>query len=220
MPKGRMLNKKISKDHEVAKLSCKTALLYSWCIPHLDVEGRLEASAQIIKGVVMPYRDDFTLSVISKCIEELVKAKGLIVYYGNHHKYMQFLGFAKNQKVNKDREAPSEIPAPTPEELQSLSGLSLNISLNTNINKEKVFSFDEVYLKYPNRVGKKEALKHFISTVKTEQDFLDIQNALKNYLISDRVKKGFVQNASTWFNDWKSWVNIPSLSGVTINRPL
>jgi hypothetical protein len=70
------------------------------------------------------------------------------------------------------------------------------------------FSFEEIYLKYPNRVGKKEALKHFEATVKTEQDFLDIQTALKNYLLSDRVKKGFVQNASTWFNDWKSWVSV------------
>ena len=126
MPKGRMLNKKISKDIEVAKLSCKSALLYSWCIPHLDVEGRIEASPEIIKGVVTPYRKDFTLSIIQQCINEIAQAKDLIVYYGTTHKYMQFLGFSKNQTINKDREAPSEIPAPTPDELQSLSGLSLS----------------------------------------------------------------------------------------------
>ena len=137
MPKGRMLNKKISKDIEVARLSCKAALLYSWCIPHLDVEGRIEASPEIIKGVVMPYRKDFTLGVIMKCIEEISKVDGLIVYYGNIHKYMQFLGFSKNQIVNKDREAPSEIPPPTPEQLRSNSGetpakvkYKLNISLS------------------------------------------------------------------------------------------
>jgi hypothetical protein len=131
MPKGRMLNKKISKDIEVAQLSCRAALLYSWCIPHLDVEGRLEASPEIIKGVVMPYRKDFTLAVIKQCIEEIARVEGLIVYYGNSHKYMQFLGFTKNQTLNKDREAPSEIPAPTPEELKSKSGLSLSkVKLN------------------------------------------------------------------------------------------
>jgi len=136
-----MLNKKISKDIEIAKLSCKAALLYSWCIPHLDIEGRIEASPEIIKGVVVPYRKDFTLSVIRKCIEEIANNKHLVVYYGNVCKYMQFLGFTKNQTLDKKREAPSEIPPPTQELLLSYSGVTpaevkvkvkskLNISLS------------------------------------------------------------------------------------------
>lgn len=129
MPKGRMLNKRISKDLAVAKLSCRAALLYTWCIPHLDVEGLLEASPEVLKGVVVPYREDFTLAVIRQCVEEISQTDDLIVYYGNTHKYMKFLGFNKNQTINKDREAPSDIPPPTPEELQSNSGLSkVNIS--------------------------------------------------------------------------------------------
>lgn len=75
--------------------------------------------------------------------------------------------------------------------------------------REEGFSFDEVYLKYPNRVGKKDALKHFEATVKTEKDFQDIKTALENYLNSDRVKKGFIQNASTWFNQWRDWIGEP-----------
>ena len=208
MPKGRMLNKKISKDIEVAQLSCKAALLYSWCIPHLDVEGRIEASSEVIKGVVMPYRKDFTLSVIKHCIEEIARVDGLIIYYGNNYKYMQFLGFTKNQKLNKDREAPSEIPSPTPEELRSKSGLSLSkVKLSKDKGQGATFSFEELYLKYPKRVGKKDAARHFEASVKTEQDWQDIQIALKNYLESERVAKGYIQNASTWFNNWRDWVN-------------
>lgn len=67
--------------------------------------------------------------------------------------------------------------------------------------------FDEVYLKYPNKVGKKLALQHFQASIKTDQDFQDIQVALKNYLGSERVQKGFIQNASTWFNNWRDWLN-------------
>jgi len=134
MPRGRMINKKISKNHELAKLSCKAALLYSWCIPHLDVEGRIEASPQIIKGVVVPYRKDFTLAVIQQCIEEIAQTKDLVVYYGNNHKYMQFLGFPKNQTLHRDRESPSEIPPPTHEELMSRSCLNININTNTSLN--------------------------------------------------------------------------------------
>ena len=80
-------------------------------------------------------------------------------------------------------------------------------------NKEQCFSFNEIYLKYPNKVGKKEALRHFEASVKTPQDWQDIQTALKNYLLSDRVAKGFIQNASTWLNNWQDWIK-PASSKV------
>lgn len=101
------------------------------------------------------------------------------------------------------------IQADNPRDNPQETGESKGKVKESKVNKTKQsFSFEEIYLKYPNRVGKKEALRHFEATVKTEQDFLDIQTALKNYLLSERVKKGFIQNASTWFNDWKSWINI------------
>ena len=78
----------------------------------------------------------------------------------------------------------------------------------TNLtNKDMSFSFDFVYNQYPSKTGKKAAERYFKSSVKTEQDFKDIQAALKNYIASERVKKGFIQNASTWFNNWRDWIN-------------
>ena len=71
------------------------------------------------------------------------------------------------------------------------------------------FPFEDVYKNYPNKVGKREALRHFEASVKNDQDWLDIQAALKNYLESERVAKGFVQNASTWFNNWRDWIKSP-----------
>ena len=43
-------------------------------------------------------------------------------------------------------------------------------------------------------------------------DFIKIKTALKNYLESDRVKKGFIQNGSTWFNDWQGWLEVKTQS--------
>jgi hypothetical protein len=123
MPKGRMINKTISIDEEVAKLSDRAIILYTWAIPHLDVEGKILADATILKGVVVPYLKSFTLKVIEKCVNEL-GSTSLVCVYGNGHKYMKFLGFDKNQNHNKDREAPSEIPDPTLEQLQSKSRLT------------------------------------------------------------------------------------------------
>jgi len=67
--------------------------------------------------------------------------------------------------------------------------------------------FNVIWNKYPNRVGKKVAEKHFKATVKTEEDLNSIEKALDVYLKSERVEKGFVQNGSTWFNNWQDWID-------------
>jgi hypothetical protein len=108
--KGRMLNKKISYDEGVAKLSLEATLLYTWIIPHLDVKGRTYGDPNILKGIV-PYIKQLTIPKIEKCLEEMVSS-GLILLYGNGHKYLEFIGFTKNQNLNESREAESVIPAP------------------------------------------------------------------------------------------------------------
>ena len=65
--------------------------------------------------------------------------------------------------------------------------------------------FEELWLKYPNKDGKKHAKRHFVSSVKTGEDYARISKALENYLASKRVKDGFIKNASTWFNGWTDW---------------
>jgi len=69
------------------------------------------------------------------------------------------------------------------------------------------FSFEKIWSKYPNKDGKKAAERHFKASVKTEKDWQDINQALQNYLASERVQKGYVKNGSTWFNNWRDWVD-------------
>lgn len=74
-------------------------------------------------------------------------------------------------------------------------------------NSTSIFGFEDVWHKYPRRVGKKEALRHFKATVKTGNDLNNIHKALERYLASKNVAKGYVQNGSTWFNDWETWID-------------
>jgi hypothetical protein len=76
--------------------------------------------------------------------------------------------------------------------------------------KEKpvVFDFDTVWKRYPNNDGRKLAIKSFNSTVKTEEDYAAINKALDNYLMSEKVLKGFIKNGSTWFNNWQDWIEV------------
>lgn len=67
--------------------------------------------------------------------------------------------------------------------------------------------FENLWIKYPKKIGKKNAERHFSASVITEQDCKEIEIALEHYLKSERVFKGFIQNADTWFNNWKDWVN-------------
>lgn len=77
-------------------------------------------------------------------------------------------------------------------------------------SKEEIqprFDFETIWNKYPNKDGRKQAERSFKATVKTEQDWSDINQALDNYMKSEKVKKGFIKNGSTWFNNWRDWIN-------------
>lgn len=90
----------------------------------------------------------------------------------------------------------------------------------TIIQKKNVYLplFNELWLKYPNKDGKKDAIRHFNSTVKTEEDVKNIRIALNNYINSERVKKGFIKNGSAWFNNWCDWIEYKETKkGVSIH---
>ena len=133
MPKGRMLNKKISYDPRVGELSIHATLIFTWIIPHLDCEGRIYADPNVIKGVVVPYKKTLTMVVIQKALEEL-HASGLVRIYGDDYKYLQCNGFFLNQTINKSREAPSEIPSEA-DLLQSKSGVTPG---EVKLSKDKI----------------------------------------------------------------------------------
>lgn len=123
MPKGRMLMKKISYDERIAKLSLPASHLYTWCIPHLDVAGRIYGDASILKGQIVPYVTELTIDTIPRCIDEM-ESHGLVQKYGNGIKYLEFCGFSKNQTLRVDREGPSEIPPPIAFGKTSIAGVT------------------------------------------------------------------------------------------------
>lgn len=127
MPRGRMLNRKISLDTKVAKLSLKATLLFSWLIPHTDAKGRIIAIPETIKGNIIPLLKHIKTHEIKPLLKEM-QALELIQLYGDDNMYLQMVGFEKNQRIDFDRESPSTIPEympnsrVIPEKLQSNSG--------------------------------------------------------------------------------------------------
>lgn len=94
---------------------------------------------------------------------------------------------------------------------QSKSQANVDIDIdneNESINEK---AFNLIWEQYPSKTGRKEALRHFKSSVNNESELNDLKTALNNYKNSERVKNGFIQNGSKWFNNWKDWVNFKEI---------
>lgn len=144
MPQGRMLRKNISYDPRVNQLSLSGRLLFTWCIPHLDVRGRILGSSAHIKGVVCPFVRELSAQQISKNFDRMRELGLVTIYAKDGHKYIQFNGFAKNQRVDEKKESPSYIPDPTPELLQSYSRETLPQVKQSKVKESKTEASPEL----------------------------------------------------------------------------
>lgn len=79
-------------------------------------------------------------------------------------------------------------------------------------------SFNLVWKKYPRRIGRKAALRHYLASVKTPEDEVLLQTALGNYLKSKTVHDGYIQHGSTWFNNWRDYVEGDNGTGGSVHQ--
>jgi len=71
-------------------------------------------------------------------------------------------------------------------------------------------NFDTLWRQYPNKQGRKDAMRHYKASVKTEERITLITKALENYLghVADKEPR-YIKNGSTWFNQWEDWIENP-----------
>lgn len=146
MAEGRMLSKRISRSDKLAALKSDTSrMIYTWLIPYLDVEGRLEANVDLLKADIAPLLKHITPKIIQRILIELHDNELILLYNINDKQYLQLVQFDEHQKnLRKDREAQSKIPEPTPESLRTNSGLTPS-SLPPNIREVKIREEKEKY---------------------------------------------------------------------------
>ena len=210
MPIGRIVLKVISESKKVSQLKSDGArLLYTWLIPHVDVNGCFSGDADVIKGQVFTRLHKAT-KVVESYLQDIENNDLIIRYKVDGDTFLIIPDFKEKQpSLNPDREGKTRIPLPTPEQLKSKSGVApTQYKDKLNINIIYSPNFDEIYKDYPNKDSKKEAERHFNASVKTEQDFKDIKKALVNYkkhLKKEDWKKP--KSAKTWFNNWRDWVD-------------
>ena len=153
---GRMLNKKISFNKIINEsLSSDTCrLAFTWTIPHLDRDGRINGDPTVLRSIIFPRRRDITDEQIEAYIWEWVENDLVIWYEAEGDKWLQFPKFGANQpNLRYEREAESTMPPPeegkiidpslrsssgaNPDQVRSNSGKMLkNDSIVDNVGPE------------------------------------------------------------------------------------
>ena len=114
MASGRMLKNKISTSEQIAELAdragVKGILIYTWVLPHLDIDGKFSGNPRAIKGQVFPLIDDISKDDIAKSFLHAYDL-GLVDWYVEGiTAVIKYTGFAKNQNLRADREGASNLP--------------------------------------------------------------------------------------------------------------
>jgi len=224
MPIGRILLKSISESKKLSLLKTDGArLLYTWLIPHVDVNGCFSGDPEVIRGQV------FTrLKKTNKDIEEYLgdlQENGLILrYQSNGDAYIFLPTFEEKQpRINRDREAAPRIPPPTPDQIRTSSGPNPEqIPLKLNEIKVKLkekddsldSEFSDFWEAYPIKEGKADALKAFRALRKTTplETIAQAFNGYMDFLKHERVKNNFERRpklAATFLRSdrWKEFID-------------
>lgn len=146
---------------------------------------------------------------IVRAVKKALEHRIIYISANGEHGFMK--DFAQWKPFTKELIVSTYVNTPFTKKLTN--GVPFNVVKDTKDIKTSVFDFEALWSKYPEKDGKKDALRHFIATVKTDQDWKDINTALEKYLACDKVKKGFIKNGSTWFNNWRDWINYTKKGG-------
>ena len=122
MPIGRIVLKSISESKKLSQVKTDGArLLYTWLIPHLDINGCHSADPLIINNRIFT-RLNKTLKDITTYLLDLQRVGLIIIYSANNDQFLIVPDFKEKQpKLHPDREAKPSIPLPTHDQLMSKS---------------------------------------------------------------------------------------------------
>lgn len=66
--------------------------------------------------------------------------------------------------------------------------------------------FNALWEKYPKKLGRKDALRHFLASVHTKADLGLMWEAMETYQATDDYRRGFIKHGSSWFYNWRDYV--------------
>lgn len=111
MADGRMIRKEIANSKKLS-LCCDAArVIYFMMLPHTDVEGRVKACPEIVKGQYLTMLE-YSGVLIQSCLDELHKVGLIVLYKVGTDQFAEYTRFKDFQTLNPKREAKTKIPPP------------------------------------------------------------------------------------------------------------
>ncbi len=242
MATGRMLQRKISKSHDVAALvdrvgasmgrehGAYAALLFTWCIAHLDVEGRMHGDPRLVRGEVFPLLDQVSVSDVEFYLNAMNELRLVLWYKRDGRQWLLFPGFAISQPyLRKDREPESLVPPPQtsgndPADCRHDAGVMTGEEKRREENiKELIpnsaspqgstFDFEAVYSAYPRKLGRKKGMQRCKTQIRTREKYDALLRAVANYrakIAKDGVEERFIKQFDTFMNCWEDYLVLPA----------
>lgn len=251
MASGRMLQRKISQSHDVARLievvsdtmglehGPFAGLLFTWCLAHQDVAGRMHGDPRLVKGQVFPLIEQVNAHHVGGYLRHMHDLKLVVWYEVEGRRYLEFPKFEDNQPgLRKDREQPSIIPAPNHGVPVNAGALPADCRSNSDKApaevEEKIkrsrsevksiadpdgpasgFDFESVYALYPRKEGKSNGLRRWKRAIKTQANYDAWCSAVKNYAahVAGRATE-HVKQFDSFMSVWEEYVDFkPSPQG-------
>lgn len=85
-------------------------------------------------------------------------------------------------------------------------GMAREVSRNSKHQKK----LEEIYFKYPRKLGKSAGMSYLRTHCKTEEDFKKLSMAVDNYVLflkRENTEPQYIKYFSTWAREWKDWLD-------------
>lgn len=111
MAKGRILDKQMHTNEELARCSIEARYLYKGMIMHADDEGRMKASPIFLKAVIFPFDEVIRVDTVKRWRDNLASIGVIKLYAAGGKEYLVHPNWDKWQPLRKDRTKRTECPA-------------------------------------------------------------------------------------------------------------
>ena len=226
MAERRMFAKSIIDSDAFLDMSLSTQALYFHLSMRADDDGFVNNPKKIMR--MIGSSDDEMKILMAKKFLLGFESGVVVVKHWKIHNYIRTDRYNetnyKHEKALLVEDENKSYSLGIPHDIPTVNQMDTQVRLGKVRlgNNKKVFKsdkFDYFWNQYPKREGKKDALKHYHASVKSEEQELHFETALNNFKLKlDAEKTGykFIPQGKTFFNNWEDYISyVPPLKTKT-----
>ena len=189
-----------------------------------DDYGRCLSCPEIVRAHCFPLNPKLTIPQIEKALQDLQSHLLIDLYTVGDRQYAEFVTFSTHQGIPRAKQSKYPEKSTLAEHLPTSAGICMQTPTNvtgasdtdtdTDLNSlsslQSLSEFKQFWECYPNKVGKKDAMKAW-GNAKDKPPLVDIVQALERAKQSEKWRKergAFIPNPATWLNQGR-WADEP-----------